>query len=112
MEGRVASAAGEPNYVVLPVIDKLGALLNVDVVSAHIKHYSNVAFVLRGRGDKSVMMDETLRQGHNCFHVSFSRVPAWFHLETEHHRFLHIKVFLQVLGYIPEINCVKPFAAH
>lgn len=49
MEGRIASAAGEPNYVVLPIVDKLGALLDVDVISANIKHYSNVAFVLRRR---------------------------------------------------------------
>ena len=49
MEGRIASAAGEPNYVVLSIVDKLGALLDVDVVGADIKHYSNVAFVLRRR---------------------------------------------------------------
>lgn len=49
LEGRIATTAGEPNYVVLPVVDKLGALLDVDIVSADIKHYSNVAFVLRRR---------------------------------------------------------------
>lgn len=51
LEGRIASAAGEPNYVVLPVVDELGALFDVDVVSADIKHYSNVAFVLKGRNN-------------------------------------------------------------
>lgn len=49
LEGRIATTAGEPNYVVLPIVDKLGALLDVDIVSADIKHYSNVAFVLRRR---------------------------------------------------------------
>lgn len=76
LEGRIASAAGEPNYVVLPVIDELGALLNVDVISAHIKDYSNVAFVLRGRGDKSIMMDVTLRQGYCFFKSSFITLNA------------------------------------
>lgn len=47
MEGCIASATGEPNYVVLPIVDELGALLDVDVISANIKHYSNVALVLR-----------------------------------------------------------------
>lgn len=50
LEGCIASAAGKPNYVVLSVVDKLGALLNVDVVCADIEHYPNVAFILRRRG--------------------------------------------------------------
>lgn len=36
--------------MVLPVVDKFGALLDVDVIRANVKHYSNVALVLR-RGE-------------------------------------------------------------
>lgn len=66
MEGRIASAAGEPNYVVLPIVDKLGALLDVDVISANMKHYSNVAFVLRRRRsrEKCFRANVTGRQGY------------------------------------------------
>jgi len=35
--------------VVLPIVDKLGALLDVDIISANIKHHPNVAFVLGRR---------------------------------------------------------------
>lgn len=53
-EGGVAPAAGEPDDVVLPVIDKLGALLNVDVIGAHVEDHPDVAFVLRGRTGQQV----------------------------------------------------------
>lgn len=33
--------------MVLPVVDELGALLNVDVVRAHVEHHPDVALVLR-----------------------------------------------------------------
>lgn len=46
MEGCVAPAAGEPDDVVLPVVDKLGALLDVDVIGADVEDHPNVAFVL------------------------------------------------------------------
>ena len=46
LKGGVASAAGEADDVVLPVVDKLGALLDVDVVRANVEHYPYVAFVL------------------------------------------------------------------
>ena len=52
MKGCIASAASESNYVILSIVDKLGALLDVDIISADIKHYSNVAFVLRRRDTK------------------------------------------------------------
>lgn len=47
LERGVAAAAGEADNVVLPVVDELGALFDVDVVGADIKHDSDVAFVLR-----------------------------------------------------------------
>lgn len=43
----VAAAAGEAHDVVLPVVDELGALLDVDVVRAHVEHHTDVALVLR-----------------------------------------------------------------
>lgn len=46
LEGCIPTASGEPNYVVLPIIDKLGALLDVDIVCANIEHHSNVTLVL------------------------------------------------------------------
>lgn len=53
-KGGVAPAAGEPDDVVLPVIDELGALLNVDVIGAHVEDDSDVAFVLQGRTSPQV----------------------------------------------------------
>lgn len=47
-EGGVAPAAGEADHVVLPVVDELGALLDVDVVRAHVEDHPDVAFVLQG----------------------------------------------------------------
>lgn len=35
------------HYMVLPIIYKLCRLLNINVISSHIKHNSNVSFVLR-----------------------------------------------------------------
>lgn len=69
LEGCIASAAGEPYYMVLPVVDKLGALLDVDVVRAHIEHYSNVAFVLRRGGDIMTFHEGCYRQQNPSFHV-------------------------------------------
>lgn len=53
-KGCVAAAAGEPDDVVLPVVDKLGALLDVDVIGAHVEDDPNVAFVLRARTSQQV----------------------------------------------------------
>lgn len=47
LERGVAAAAGKADDVVFPVVDELGALLNVDVVSAHVENYPDVALVLR-----------------------------------------------------------------
>lgn len=58
MEGCIASATGEPNYVVLSIVDKLGALLDVDVIGANIKHYSNVALVLRKETDTNMLHED------------------------------------------------------
>lgn len=40
--------------MVLPVVDKLGALLDVDVVGADVEHHPDVAFVLSGRDGRAV----------------------------------------------------------
>lgn len=82
LEGCIASAAGEPNYVVLPIVDKLGALLDVDVVSANIKHYSNVALVLReGRGTHTETLHEIVFK--NRAMISFLSVfRSHFYLAT------------------------------
>lgn len=53
-KGCVAPAAGEADDVVLPVVDELGALLDVDVVGAHVEDHSDVAFVLRGGTSQQV----------------------------------------------------------
>lgn len=50
MERGVAATAGEADDVVLSVIDELGALLNVDVVSADVEHHPDVALVLEEEG--------------------------------------------------------------
>lgn len=77
-KGGVAPAAGEPDDVVLPVIDKLGALLDVDVIGAHVEDDSDVAFVLQGGTGQqvksrcgSVLVQPQLSSLSTRFHAAF-----------------------------------------